>query len=671
MASSHRQMDGDTAQGPSPASAPALLVLVTLGLGAGLSPFFFSYYGASVWVPIGLALTLTCAIAVVASPARPSGPGGLALAGVLGLGVWSLASIAWSESVENAFVSANRWLVYGALFLLMLVLLRSSRHGVALLGAVGLGTVAVALSVVLRMLGESPGSLFLEGRLNSPLGYINGEGCLFVMGFWLCLAVGEARRALLAGPAAGLAAVMACLALLSQSRGTALAMLASLVIVLAIAPGRVRRGYLLLVVAGGAALAAPDLLHVYDRHAGSALPVGVAHAAGRSTRLAGVGVGVLWALLTGSWARALPAPAVRARARRIGSWLLVVPVALAVAVAGASAGRIEHDVSRQWHAFTHLAPPPVSASAASSASESRLLSGVGNRYDYWRIAWRVWQAHPMLGVGAGNYPRSYYEQRATTEDIEQPHSIELQALSELGLVGALLLLCFVGGVGWGAFRMRGRAIELELPRALLVAGLGAFAAWLAQTSVDWMHLLPGLTAFALAAASVVVSRRTQPVRVDASGHASWLTHALTGTRARALGAAAVIVILIVTGASLSRQGLADLYRSRAQSELAGHPAQALADADRSLDIDSDSAQSYYIKAAALARFDQAAPATSALDAALAREPRNFVTWALLGDLAVRERMFAHAKRDYDRAHQLNPKDETLRALALDPRTAFR
>src|SRR5271170_2534430 len=239
-------MDGDIAQGRSPASGPAILVLAILGLGVGLSPFFFSYYGAGVWVPIGLALTLVCAITVIASPARLPAEGGVALVGLLGLGIWSLCSILWSESVENALVSANRWLVYGALFLLMLVLLRSSRHGAALLGAAGLGTVAVALSVVVRMLGESPGSLFLEGRLNSPLGYINGEGCLFVMGFWLCLAVGEARRALLAGPGAGLAAVMACLALLSQSRGTALAMLASLLVVLAIAPGRTRRGYLLL-----------------------------------------------------------------------------------------------------------------------------------------------------------------------------------------------------------------------------------------------------------------------------------------------------------------------------------------------------------------------------------------------------------------------------------------
>jgi Tfp pilus assembly protein PilF len=138
-----------------------------------------------------------------------------------------------------------------------------------------------------------------------------------------------------------------------------------------------------------------------------------------------------------------------------------------------------------------------------------------------------------------------------------------------------------------------------------------------------------------------------------------------------LGASALLVTLVVAGGSLARQGIADYYRSRAQSQLdSGHPTQALEEVDRSLAVDSDSVQSYYLKAAALARFDQAGPATAALDVAVVREPGNFVTWALLGDLAVRERMFATAKRDYERAHQLNPRDETLRALARDPRTAF-
>jgi tetratricopeptide (TPR) repeat protein len=218
--------------------------------------------------------------------------------------------------------------------------------------------------------------------------------------------------------------------------------------------------------------------------------------------------------------------------------------------------------------------------------------------------------------------------------------------------------------------MRREAVSSSLSRTLLVAGLGAFVAWLVQTSVDWMQLLPGLTAIALAGLAVLVRPRRRTPRPAGGLGRIEQRRARICRPAMALGASALLVTLVVAGASLARQGLDDYYRSRAQSLLDRQPVSALKEIDRSLDIDSDSVQSYYIKAAALARFGQAAPATSALDAALAREPRNFVTWVLLGDLAVRERMFAEARRDYDRAHHLNPRDESILALAHDPRAAL-
>jgi cytochrome c-type biogenesis protein CcmH/NrfG len=82
-------------------------------------------------------------------------------------------------------------------------------------------------------------------------------------------------------------------------------------------------------------------------------------------------------------------------------------------------------------------------------------------------------------------------------------------------------------------------------------------------------------------------------------------------------------------------------------------------------------ETYYVKAAALAHFDQAAAAESTLGEALAREPDNFVTWALLGDIAVRERRLTVAKRDYSRAHQLNPRNVTLTELVADPSSSLR
>jgi hypothetical protein len=647
-------------------SKRAAVCLLVLGLGAGISALFYAYFDATVWVPIGLAVTVLCAIALVVRPIRPGLPAALSVGGALGLGVWSLVSGAWSESVEDAIVSANRWLVYGALLALLVVLIGNRRLATALLSAAAVGVAIVAATVLVRMLGNDPASLFLGGRLNSPLGYINGEGCLFAIAIWPLLALAESRRAAVAGGAAALATVMASLAMLSQSRGTALAVAGALLAVLAISPGRIRRAYAALLIGGAVALAAPDLLAVYGHTTGGAVSDADVHAAARAMLLAALAAGVAWGGLT-----ALTAPLAAslgpARAARVaGSGLLVLGV-LAVALALASAHSIERNVDRQWHAFTHLSEPGESATPSSSSARSRLLSGAGNRYDYWRIAWRLWRDHPLAGAGAGNYARTYYERRATTEDVQQPHSLELETLGELGIVGALLLACLLAGVVWGAIRMRRAASQSSIARALLVGALGVFSTWFVQASVDWMALLPGLTAIALSAAAVLVWPRAIAEADTVGAPDAPAASPLRRQRAAiALGASAVIVSLIVAGASLSRQGLADLYRSDAQRELTHHPLAALRDVERSLEIDGSSVRAYYVKAAALARFDQGAAAEAALRSALRREPGNFVTWVLLGDVAVRRDQPAAATVRYRRAHQLNPRDPAIALLARTP-----
>jgi len=652
-------------------SKRAVAALTVLGLGAGVSPFFFAYFDASKWVPIGLGVAIVCAIALVMRPQRPGGPAALSLFGLLGLGVLSLSSSAWAESVENAVVSGNRWLVYGSLLLLLLVLVSHERRAAVLMGAVSVGIGAVAISVLARLLGDDPVSLFLNGRLNAPLGYINGEGCLFAMGVWPFLAVAETRRGAQAGAGLAAATLMACLALLSQSRGTALALAAALVAVFALVPGRARRGSAVLLLAAGVAAAAPALLHVYEHRVLGLIRAGDAHAAGRAALFAALATGVLWALATRAWERVSAQDgAVGARAQRVSAYALLVAMIAALALAIASHNRIESVARKQYHAFVHLSEPGENSTTSATVARSRLLSGAGNRYDYWRIAWHVFEAHPLIGVGAGNYPRYYFERRATTEDVQQPHSIELQVLVELGLAGFVLLGAFIAGVAWGAVRMRRRAARSPLRSALTVAAVGVFAVWLVQTSVDWMHLLPGLTAIALAAAATLVWPRARPAPAEAQPARRPLpARVLTGRAAAALGISGVVATLILAGASLSRSGLADIYRTRAQNELAANPAKALADANRSLDIDSDSLQAYYAKAAALARFDQAAPAEAALERALWREPRNFVTWALLGDVSARQLRFGAAARYYRRAHELNPRNLTLALLAREPRSA--
>jgi len=322
-------------------------------------------------------------------------------------------------------------------------------------------------------------------------------------------------------------------------------------------------------------------------------------------------------------------------------------------------------VSSQWYAFTHLAEP-ADAGISSGAGQSRLLSGAGNRYDYWRIALNVWSSNPIVGAGAGNYDQPYFLHRATTEDIRQPHSLELQTLAELGLIGAALLLTFLVGIAGGVRRMRFRARDCTREAGVMIGALGSATAWLTQTSVDWMHLLPGLTAIALGAMAVLSGERNVPTGATVVPKRRRSRRA----PAAALGLAGIAVALVMAGASLSRQGLADLFRGRAQAEVASRPAAALAAANRSLSLDADAVASYYVKAAALARFNEASAAEGVLRVALRREPQNFVTWTLLGDIAVREGRLDVAKANYGRAHALNPRDSTLRALAVDPRAGL-
>ena len=69
--------------------------------------------------------------------------------------------------------------------------------------------------------------------------------------------------------------------------------------------------------------------------------------------------------------------------------------------------------------------------------------------------------------------------------------------------------------------------------------------------------------------------------------------------------------------------------------LTSDPAAAIAKARDSLRLNDERLQAYYLEAAAWARLGDYRRARAALAEAARREPHDFVTWALLGDLATR------------------------------------
>ena len=626
-------------------------LLVIVGVGAGISPWLEGYYSPGVWGPIGLGL-VACLLAVgIARPPRPGPVAWCALAGLVGLGLWALLSFVWADSIDQAVVNANRTLAHGALLGLALLLIRDRRTAFWALGSAGAAMLVLQLWQVAALLGSDAAGQFLGERLDKPLGYINAQATFSVLGLWLLMAAAEQKRsALAAGAALGGVTVSAGLILLSQSRGAGLAVLGSALIVLAIVPGRQRRTFALGIALTGLVLVGDKLLGVSD---GGSVASADVNSAVATLLVVSAGSGLLWGLLVAMESRLEGNARETARGLAVGTLVAAGVVLCGAAVVKQDA--LREQVRTQYDAFVNLG-----TAQGGEQTASRLLSGAGNRYDYWRIAGNTWQDNKLVGVGAGNYDQEYFLQRSTTEDIRQPHSLVLQSLAELGLPGLALTLLFIGAVLLGAFRQRGAARADRAERALLVAGLGVFTAWAIHTQVDWIHLLPGITAIALLAAAVVLRRPggVQP-----------------GTRMlrpapRAAVAALIVLPVAVAGVSLSRQVLSQHHAGDARQALAaGDAREAVEAADRALRLDRETVPVYYTKAAAFARLGEAGAAEQTLLQAVRIEPGDFLTYALLGDLSVRKRDYQAAAGYYREAAARNPREPALAELAKNPRAA--
>jgi hypothetical protein len=263
-----------------------------------------------------------------------------------------------------------------------------------------------------------------------------------------------------------------------------------------------------------------------------------------------------------------------------------------------------------------------------------------------------------VGVGAGNYDRDYFILRRTTDDVRQPHSIEMQTLAELGLLGGLALAAFFVAVGVGVVR-RVRAGPSDA--VVLVGTLGVFSSWVAHTSVDWPHLLPGATGIALSAAAYLA---TEPAALAAAGQPrrpvalGWVVRGLA------------VVAVVVGAVFVARATVAAHYLDSARDALDTHPIQAIHKANDSLAFNADSLDALYLKSAAYARLGDYEHSRAALREATRLEPHNFVAWALLGDLEVRRGHVERARALYAHASRLNPRDGVLRDLVKDPLAGF-
>jgi hypothetical protein len=624
-----------------------LLVVVTLvGAACSASVLFNGFYEFQVWGIGALALIAVAIAVLLVGPVHLGRIGRVAAGGIAGLTAWAALSILWAESEHRAWTEFNRWTLYALLFCLAVVALRTVAAA-RLVVNVLTGTFALVTAYVTIRLALGAGEdLFILYRLAEPIGYINGEAGFFLLALWAFLAVAESPASVPVRAAAlGFAAAAGQLLVLTQSRAVVPAFALAALLVFIAAPGRVWRGWSILTVLAVVGANSPWLLDVYGRRSESSdgLPVD------SLVQTAGLHVLIGAIVAAGIWAAASTlAPRVRhARARQVAiAPLLAVPL-VAVVAALAVVGNPIDKLDEEWDRFVGL--------GGNAAATDRFTSFGGTRYDLWRIAKNQFADNPIEGVGAGNFNRTYYLERRTLENVRQPHSIEMQLLGELGLVGMLAFLLFVGAVMWGFLGRRRDTVAHRDTRVLVAAG-GMFSVWLFHTSVDWLHIIPGVTGMALIAAALLVAHE-RPRQPEPEGRRRFVMGGLV----------AGVLVLLLLAVSVGRQYAAERYRERGQDQ--SDPVKALEDANTALDLNGSDVATYYLKASALAALDAYEPARDALIDATEEEPHNFVPWVLLGDIAVRRGDFTLAAEAYRRASDLNPRDTELAAFAEDPRSA--
>lgn len=434
-----------------------------------------AWAGAVTWVLVLLAV-------VVSPGGLPRGRNSwLAIGGLALLAAWTLLSVTWAPIRGTAYHAGQLVFIYLGAVLAAVMLLRGRAVRLAepmlVLGA--LVVIGYGLSQrVLPGLAHLTASLTAFGRLEQPLSYWNGMGELAAIGFVLAarLAGDVTRPAALRAPAAAAAPVLGLGLYLSFSRGALFAGLAGVLALLVAAPAREQLRSLVLALTAAALVAVAAAPFPWVTRLGG---LNKARASEGAVVLAVLLVVVLASgLLQLRLARRPMAGSMRLPDR--APWIV-----LALACIGL-AGAI-------------LLGAKETSKLPSKLGTARLATFQSDRYAYWDVAINAFAQEPVRGVGAGGWAVEWLRHRKIQSFAVDAHSLPMQTLAELGLVGAVLLASLIAGVALACHAAYRRA-------GPLAAGpIAALVVYIAHAPLDWDWELPALTLVAAVLAGLVLS----------------------------------------------------------------------------------------------------------------------------------------------------------------------
>ena len=596
----------------------------------GFAPTTRAYAGMAAWWLLGVG----AAFGIASAWSSIDRLAVIAVGLFAGFAVWTLISVRWAADAERAFAQFNQVALYVAVFAIAIVLARLTPArvlvgGVAL-AIVGIAIVALASRFFPSTYGVEPGGAILKelsnGRLSFPLGYWNGVGIEVALAYPLLLSLMSSRRSRLVSTLAAFPLpILAAVMYLTSSRGAFVAAGIAVVVFVLLTPRRWTALAAVVVACGAGAVAVAVLVPkkaLVDGDMNTSLGVHQGHHAALWIAVACVVTALIWLGLA-ELGKRMPVPS-----RRVGqvtAGVLVALVLIAIVFA--------HPI-RQFDTFKSNA---AVSQAHGTQTTNHLLSTSGSgRWQFWTAAVSEFKAHPLNGGGAGSWLSWWLQHPVIPAFTQYAHSLYLESLAELGIIGLLLLASAVIVAVVGAVRS---ALALESAEVAAAAACGI--AFFAAAAYDWVWQLAGIAVVGVGmlgfALGALPSRRASAV-----GRLGVLRPAI------ALVAVAAIIpqyVVLAAGAHLRnsqaafRAGDGDKARSEALAAKAIEPW----------------ASSPYLQlgfvSEAETRYGEAA---RWLDEAISRSRDDWNLWLVAARIQTERGKIAQARRDLAEARRLNP-----------------
>lgn len=595
----------------------------------GFAPTTRSYAGIAAWWLLGAGAAIGIASAR-ASVDRLA----LATVGLFGaFAIWILISARWAADAERAFAQYNQVALYVAVLSIAIAVARLVPASV-LVRAVALALAAVACVALISRcfpstFGLEPGLKVLptlKNRLSFPLGYWNGLGIEVALAYPLLLSVMASRRSRLASALAAFPLpILAAVMYLTSSRG---AFVAAAVGVVAFVLLSTRRWAALasVAMAGAAGAVAVAVLQpktaLVNGDVNTPLGVHQGHQAALWIGIACVFTALVWAGLTELGTR-LPSPS-----RRVGQATAVVLVALVIAAIVTA-----HPVAK-FDDFKNNAAP----SSGGTVTQTHLLSSSGSgRWQFWSAAVSEFRAHPLNGGGAGSWA-AWWLQHGTLPGVftQYAHSLYLESLAELGILGLLLLAAAVLVAVAGAVRS---ALILRSGEVAAAAACGI--AFFVAAAYDWVWQLAGIAVVGIGMLGLALGA-LPATRTSAVTRLGLLRPAIA-----LIAVAAIIPQYVVLAAGSHLRNSQAAYN-------AGNGTRAWSEALAAKAIEPWAASPYLQLGLIAEREGHLDTASHWLDEAISRSRRDWSLWLTAARIEIKDGKVGPARRDLAQARLLNP-----------------